>query len=312
MAHPAPDRPRLALEGVLRQRLEEGLRLSRETLTDMAAAWGAVTPSRLSALLGADAGGEEASLLELLFFPDLAFQGQLERHLAAQPAGKMHAALLIDALVEDPPWVRLWVPGYDQPAEGRMPGAVVSAFVGRLHLAWRPETRLAGALQGIGGQARGQAMPMSDWVRVRLRNADLPAGPVQLSFVLDFLARFGVERVDFPAALEFLVTFLADQPKTLDLHRALMDRRDWLRRQQERARQADAVAAGHNMETLAMAGFRAGYFDAQAAARQVEVIDAVNLTVFGCAPEPEPPAPSVALETGHGAEEAGRMLRVLA
>lgn len=312
MVHPAPDRSRLPLEGLLRQRLVEGLRLSGETLSAMTAAWGAVTPARLSALLGADADGEEASLLELLFFPDMAFQGILERHLASQPVEKTHVALLLDALVEDPPWVRLWVPGYDHPAEGRMPGEVAGAFVRRLHLAWRPDARLAGALQSLEGEAPGRSLPLSDWVRVRLRNAGLPAGPAQLGFVLDFLARFGGDRADFPDALEFLVAFLADQPRSNDLLRALMDRRDWLHRQQDRARQAADVAAGHNMETLVMAGFRAGYFDAPSAARELEVIEAIGLAVFGCIPEPVPPAASIALEAGPGPAEALHLLRMLA
>lgn len=299
------------LDVLVRRHLAEGLRLTPETLAGIASAWGPLDPAGLTELLGTEAGGEEASLLDLLFFPDMGLQVRLEPDLAALQEEPADAARLIASLERDPPPVRLWLPGHARPAAGRMPAAAAAAFIGRLHLTWRPADALAAGLARLAGRSTAEGWPLPVVVQVRLRNAGLPAGPAQKDFLLGFLERFGADREDFAAAFDFLVGFLAAQRETTDVHQALMAHKHWLRRQQARAQREADLALGHNMETLAMAGFRPGYFDTAAAARTLALIDALALAVWGCTDADGPPEESLDVEAGGGPEAARRIMGIL-
>lgn len=269
------------VEATLRRLLHEGLPVTPDVGDYLEATLGASDPPAVAALLAHPGESEGDTLLELVFFPDVNFQRDLETVLAGHGLTDRDRERLARRLAETPAGAALVFPGHPQRLSCDLPVTGVEAFLTRLNLGWAIVPRLREALDKWDQKRAGDAPIDIYALVVKLRNAALVQSCGQVGLLVDFLERMPPADNRWPVCFDFLMTFLAEHADHTNLYRALMARKVFLLHHRMKAQRNTERMRRSNMETLSMSGFRAGYFDVKAAEQALAAIDAVALAVYG-------------------------------
>jgi hypothetical protein len=278
-----PSRPD-ALEEVLRRYMADGITLTEDVLSFMAATFGDASVATLQMLLSDESSAERDSLLDLVFFPDQALQLAIEPVLERYGLTEEDVRFLAARLKAAPIATGLRFPGVADDVPTVMPVFLVDAFLARLNLPWQPAATLWDVMAHLDTRL---VSPMNDRedgrlrLRVHLRNVGLRQTPAQVLLLCDFFERLPLGDKDFVDKLEFMLVFLKEHEKATHFYQALMDRKKFLVRHLLKNRRSTELAARMNMETRIMAGVRPSYFDVQAAERALDLIDRIAMAVFG-------------------------------
>ncbi len=269
------------VEARIRALFREGLPLTAEVCQHIEATLGAADPDTVADLLHGAEESERDTLLELVFFPDTAFQNRLETVLAGGGLTTEDRARLAARLKAAPPAAILVFPDDPQQLGCDLPNEGVDAFLTRLNLTWSIAPRLLDALAQWDQRPADTGGADVPALIVKLRNAALQQTPVQIRLLMDFLERMPANHDRWKTCFDFLLSFLSEHEDTLNFYRALMARKLFLVRHLIKARQQAEALARSNMETLSMTGFRVAHFDTAAAEQALGCIDAIALAVYG-------------------------------
>lgn len=276
--------PAHLVEEAIRTFLARGFELSGEVRHFLEATFGDAALETVKRVIDDPGSAERDSLLDLIFFPDIALQVAIEPLLGADCLTDTDIVRLGARLKTVPAAARLQIPAAAAAVPLVMPAFTVEAFLTRLHLTWQPVSALAKAIEQHDFRSLSPASDHQDGrlrLRVRLRNANLSQTPVQVDFLCDFLERRPADGAAFVDQLDFILVFLQEHDAARNLYQALMARKAFLLRHLQKTRRAAHFAARNNPETLIMTGVRRPYFDMSAAQRSLAQIDAVAMAVFG-------------------------------
>lgn len=276
--------PADVIEEAIRAFLDRGLELGGDVRHFMEATFGDAGPETLRGVLDDPSGTERDSLLDLVFFPDLALQIGIEALLGEHSPGEADITRLEARLKAVPATTQLLFPEAAAAIPLAMPAFTVDAFLARLHLGWQPVPALAAVIERQDFRWLSPTQDPLDGrlrLQVRLRNADLSQPPVQVEFLGDFFERCPTGGGVFVDQLDFIIVFLKEHEAANNLYQALMARKAFLLRHLQKARRAAEFEARNNQETLMMTGVRRPYFDTAAAERTVALIDTVAKVVYG-------------------------------
>lgn len=259
--------------------LSRGLVLSDATLEFMEATLGEASPEILKAVSRDQKNCETDSLLELVFFPDEICQIQLEDSL-------------IKARITDPERVVRYLEQMIDHVEIRFPrdmGNVGVAFtrnlaeqfVSRLRIWKHPDPELERMVrENVPPEQTGRIL-------VRLRNADFPASSHVIRFFCRFFATMDTSDRDFLQDVDFLLRFSSTLHGTIDIFKALMERKKSCREAIEKAMAYEKELSMHNMEVMILKGARNPCISVQETERIVAVINRIAFTLFGQSDDPE-------------------------
>ena len=215
------------------------------------------------------------TLLELLFYPDTPLQLQFEKNWGDTLFSKREQEQLLRRLASGPMRTCIRLEEGGAPVSIEVPVFVRHAFVRRMNIMWQPPDRLRSVLEKQLGENEAMA------VRVRLRNTPLAWRPVQCELLCDYFRAFPSGARDFDACLDLLLSVLGELPENQPAYLFLIEKkRSWFQalcnaEAFERRRQ------NNNMETLMMRGERAAYGDISQLRRQMRLMDALCMALFG-------------------------------
>ena len=269
------------VEAKIRALFREGLPITSDVVAYIEATLGSADPHIVADLLDRPGESDSDTLLELVFFPDAAFQRGVETVLAGKALSPADQACLAERLMTAPASARFIFPTHPGRLDCNLPVEGVEAFLTRLGLGWSLDARLREALDRWAAEFEGAGDTDFFSLLVRLRNAGLAQTQGQVRLLKDFLERMPVEDSRWDACFDFLLAFLSEHGDTLNFYRALMARKMYLLRHLIKARRQAERMSRSNMETLSATGFRAAHFDTVAAERALACIDAIALAVYG-------------------------------
>jgi hypothetical protein len=232
-------------------------------------------PDRLAAFLNEDTDSERDSLLDLIFFPDQAFQIDLEPMLdaarySAEDENEVHDRLMAGV-------IRAWVnlPDGRQLTRILVPDFIKSQFLERLNISWPMDHHVSAAIR------KGVSAVLRPTVKVRLRNAGISTAPHQRDFLCRFFERMTDSDPDYLACLDLALSLLETAGESDTVYHLLVDHKRSLFRSLQQARRFRILLGRSNMETLMLQGVRASHVSPNALMHHMRLIDLICFGVFG-------------------------------
>jgi hypothetical protein len=232
-------------------------------------------PDRLAAFLNEDTDSERDSLLDLIFFPDQAFQIDLEPMLdaarySAEDENEVHDRLMAGV-------IRAWVnlPDGRKLARILVPDFIKSQFLERLNISWQMDHHVSAAIR------KGVSAMLRPIVKVRLRNAGICTASHQRDFLCRFFERMTDSDPDYLACLDLALSLLETAGESDTVYHLLVDHKRSLFRSLQQARRFRILLGRSNMETLMLQGVRAPHVSPNALMHHMRLIDLISFGVFG-------------------------------
>ena len=234
-------------------------------------------PSReeLQVILCADSNAELDSLRELLIFPDVSIQLDIESLLANAPVGNADETRLIEMLCEQTGETTIRFPDSRGSLTLPVPEYVVAQFVRHLNLTRQLDSQIIIALSGFDDKV------LQNEIKVRFRNTKPVCGNKQIGFICDFLKSAANLEGDLLDHLDLALGLLDEVDEQSDVYQLLMARKRFYLSCLRRARAFDTQRQRSNMETMLSQGIRHVHYDVAELSRTIDKIDAISRAVFG-------------------------------
>lgn len=231
--------------------------------------------SDLESILKDEDSSEIDSLLELVFYPDLAAKDRYESRWGDRRFSLQDMAAVIDAICETRIRTSVAVPARGGAVAIVLPAFVIEAFVRRLNITWQPGTDLQACLERHSGHRRIIR------IRVHLRHARLAWHSGQAHLIDRFLADMPPEPDDFESSLLFLLEILPELSQSSDAFDFLMAKKYFYFQSLCKAENFERKRRSTNMETLMLQGNRAAHGSIEQWRRHMQQIDHLCRTLFG-------------------------------
>ena len=274
----------IALADKIVELLKKGIQLSTGVVEFIDSTTSPTSIDQLATILETRDSSDAETLLELLFFPDLAFQIKLEPLLQRHPLRKADIACLLEQLYQRKLWASFVFPDQEDQLVLEMPKSVVAPFVSRLNLTRQLPSRLVKEIQ------RTVALQTVDKVKVILRNFRTPLSDTQTDFLCRFFQKMTATGKPFCTHLEMVLQVMDETGAGMTIYQALMKKKRSLLHHLHSAIKFEERRRHHAMETLMLGGERVAHIHPADAMHTVALIDATALAVFGST-EVLPPKP---------------------
>lgn len=230
------------------------------------------TPEELAAVLADDGHPEHDPLMEMICFPEVAFQVEIEPMAQALRCNDDDLARLLDPIMAKSEPLRIRPSDSEPDIRVPLPAWGVERFLERLHLTRVLDARFLEAASRILPEDRARLFA------VHLRNSRMVQDDRRVLFLCNLIRRMdGIAESDFSEALGFLESL----PDGKSIYTALMMlKRGCLKALQEAEKLAEEMQT-KPMEVLMLQGVRAASVDREAMRRRIRWADAVSEAVFG-------------------------------
>ena len=218
---------------------------------------------------------QNASLFELVFSPDEAFQIQIESDLEAVGCETTDERKVIDAVLARPLKTRIVFPTRHLSIIVPMPPENVERFVGLLNLSRRVHPSIVRTAN------RFLDPSMRTVAKVILRNTKGSFAQEEIQFLCRFIEKSGAGFPEFRVCLELILELFRDNPDHPYVHQLLMEKKRYHLKNLETMEKLDSQIDGHNMETLLLKGIRIPYLDRNETKKQIARLDTIGRMVFG-------------------------------
>jgi hypothetical protein len=218
---------------------------------------------------------ENASILDLLFYPDRQAQLDFERLWGERPFSTAQADTLVEELLKEPITASLHMDVAPHTLTVRVPDFAVAAFIARLKITWQAPAGLLPVLHTI--LSPHELIE----VRSRLRHTRIDWHAVHIQLIERFLTRIPITSADFPPCWDFLLSILdelrpEDTPfefltaKKLFFFQSLCQNEAFERRR-----------LNSNMEILILQGARAAHGDLHLWRTGMRLVDRICTALYG-------------------------------
>ncbi len=279
----------------------QGIRLGPDVCRYMDAVFTAPSAEELLVILNDVSDPDRDSLMELIFFPDLAHQVRLEPLLQSHEFEGSDASKVLDALMAQAPQALLIF----EDGRGRLqipvPRYEAGQFIARLNISHPiPEPLAAAISQDI-------ALEDQDRMKVRLRNARFTPSEVQTDFLVRFFRHIMGDTEQLLEYLDLLLEILRDLPGDGDIFAGLMARKRFYFKSIQQGEKLAEYLEKENIETLIARGFRIPHIDIADARHKMAMLDRISYAIFGKSEYMDPGGS--APESGeYSAEELRRLM----
>lgn len=255
--------------------LQQGLIAGPAVRDYMAATLEDSSSEALCQLLQADADAYSGPLQELLFFPDEAFQANLEESLQKACLTKADEPALREALGQQEVIVPLHLPPFETVISRSLPPEVIPGLVTRLKI-WK---NLPTALLAVLGASMPPALALR--CRVFFRNASFTWNEVLTRFFARLVQSLKPDDPDFIRTFRLTLTIIDEKPLTHDLQTLFLQKKASLLRMLHQYEIFETHRLKLNMEILMLQRAGAPAPDPALVRECIADIDAICLQVWG-------------------------------
>jgi hypothetical protein len=217
---------------------------------------------------------ERESLVELIFFPDIALQKKLENTIEKECYTKDDVIPIHRALMKKYPVTTFFFPDPESPIRFETPGSGIKQFIVRLNIHKRTDTRLNEII------TRCLHKEDRNLCKVMIRNAAFECKGKTTSFLRDFVLKMHPHH-RFLEAFKFILSVLetgqTDSDPKIRLAHLKKTYQDTIRR----AEQFSQRVKGRNVETLILQGVRIPHFNPVDDMQKIILIDDIGLAMYG-------------------------------
>lgn len=263
------------LAETLRSHLSRPLRLDADTERFVTATYGDAEAATLRAAFADTCTSDAETLLELLLFPDSAFQVHIEPLLAQLNSAAEQERYLGACLRQPPIDLTLEFDDADGLLRIPLPSEFLDRFVDRLKIVKRWPAPLDRALTEYLNE--GERMR----ARVMLRNAPVDLGESFAEICGRFLEALTCSHRDFWPALRLVIQLAAEFEAAPDPLELLADHKRRAFQMVEQQRELEHRLQRSNIETLLGQGQRVPTLAKAEALKQMRILDAVSQALFG-------------------------------
>jgi hypothetical protein len=256
---------------------DSGLTVDRHARRYIDACLPGISLEEVGRRTGDSPDADTAPLLDLIFFPDEAFQMRLEPQLEKEMYNLSDEAEVAALLDTRPILTTLREPETCKTVRVRVPPSVLATFVRRLGITRHIPPRLASTISSIHDPEAALRL------KVILRNTRFSFSPPFVSFLEAFFLGMGTGE-DIDACLESILALLGEHGSETDPFRLLRLKTDTLYKSRDAALQFEKQLRRNNMETLMQLGIRAPEISAAEADEKIVLLERIGRAVAlgGC------------------------------
>ena len=255
--------------------LEEGIFLSDDVIHYIESTFSNPSIEELRDILQDDTNCEKDSLVELLFFPDMQLQYQLEELLENEAFEKEDEKEVQDHLCRRPLELEFHFSEDGGSFSLGIPETATHQFIKRLNISKQIDRHLLSTIKD------NTTANTKNMFAVRLRNSRLAMTDNALRFLSDFFEKWDTEDNDVFKYFDFILLFLEELQVEDDIFEALMKKKRFYLKHLKRAEKFEKQLLRTNMETLMLKGQTAAFIDKNEARENMATIDRVSQTIFG-------------------------------
>lgn len=255
-----------------RQVLQGPIRPDNALLDVLEATFGTRDPA---VVLIESESSENASIVELLFYPDQHVRLDFEKRWGDRPFSAAQAGALMDDLLKEPILASLHSDtGADRPVI-TVPDFAVAAFIERLKITWQTPTGLLPILRA--------KLPPRDLIMVRsqLRQARVDWHGGHLHLIERFLTRMPATSDDFPSCWNFLLSILDDLGPEDTPFEFLTAKKLYFFQSLCQLEAFEQRRRSSNMEILILQGARAAHGDLHQWQTGMRLVDRICVALYG-------------------------------
>jgi hypothetical protein len=255
--------------------LKQGIQLSPEVMAFIDSTLAPSGPDELATLLKHGQSDEAASVLDLLFFPDEAFQRQLEPLLQRYPVSPADFDCFVEHLGRCKLSAHFVLPDGRGRLDLDMPASVLATFVSRLNPTRRLPVRLIEIVQQTVSPQK------TDHIQVMLRNYRKALTAEQVQFLGAFFTKMSATGEPLIEHLAVILQVFDETARQISAYQALTEKKRTLISHLRHALKYEQRRRHHAMETLMLGGERMAHIHPEDTLRTIRCIDAVTLAVWG-------------------------------
>jgi hypothetical protein len=274
MTAPSTDKCHKLAKRIL-DRFEAGIILEEDICHFMESTFGALSLSELVRMIQEEPDFESATLIELIFYPNLSLQMDIEPILEEESFHRTEERCIVDLLKEAKPRTTLHIPNPMERAELTIPETAFDPLVSRLSIT----KKLSGDLI----EAIHQSIPARNQnrIKVHIRNRRLHHFSSHIQFLIRFLTGINTEADFFLDSFYFVLDLLGEQKNEVDFLMILKDKMEIYQKIHHQAVRFNEQLAQHNMETLMFQGIRAPQISGEEAEKRMVLIGYIKKAVYG-------------------------------
>ncbi len=253
---------------------EAGMEADESVTNFIASSLASPSIQHLTQVISSPSNSERDSLVDLLLYPDEAFQEALEPIVQDHPISMADEKRVIDWLYSCQIAIIISLPSFEGQVTIQPSRRELERAVGRLNLNWRVPDALS---QAINHYIKKEWRAL---VTVRLRNAGLKLNEPSIRFFCDFIKVFPDLTGRFSDHFQFVVDFLSTLPEKPILE-ALMAERKRLNKGLRQSVHFEKAWPKSNIETLMLKGVQAPADSAGYYRSRIALIGDIIGHVFG-------------------------------
>ena len=254
--------------------LADGIKVDKTVYAYIASTFSNPSLDQIKKIILDESDTERDSLVDLLLFPDEAFQVKLEPFLTRHCFTKFEEERVIQSLSSTVPSVVMHLSAFNGHFRVAPTAFEVRQLVMRLNITWRVEKLIRRAIENHIAPVR------QSLVSVRLRNADFTTNESGALFLRRFLDIFNNTEEGFFEYFDFLVDFLARMPNEAPYPALMREKRRHFMALKQAEKFKQQLFRG-NMETLMLQGIRAPAESTEYSRKKIALIDDIALALFG-------------------------------
>jgi len=259
----------------LRKNLREGICLDKNVIDYIYATFSNSDPESILEIISDEFDVERDALLELIFYPGMSLQLQVEEIIERERFHPADEKKLQHLLLPEAEEVPVFFPRERKPIVVAMSPALVESFVQRLNITRQTDKRVTEAVD------RYVPADLRTVFKVKMRNAAGNYSENGIHFLCVFLERFVGDTNRLLSCFDLILEILGERKGGTDIYQNLMNRK-WVYHQALwKAEKYEKKLKESSMEVLMMRGVRAPFVCRDDMHRRIGLIDTVGRTVFG-------------------------------
>ena len=255
--------------------LGKGITLGSDVIHYIDSTFSNPSIEELKEILQDDTNCEKDSLVELLFFPGMQLQYQLEELLGIETFEKKDEKEVLDHLCRNPLELEFHFPEGRGSFTLRIPKTAAHQFIKRLNISKHMDQNLLSTIKA------NTTANTNNMFAVKLRNSRFDMTDNALGFLSVFFEKWDREDNDALKYFDFILLFLEELQEEDDIFEALMKKKRFYLKHLKRAEKFEEQLLRTNMETLMLKGQTAAFIDKNEARKSMQMIDRISQTVFG-------------------------------
>ncbi len=288
--------------------LEEGIRLSDAAMHYIDSTFLNPSFKDLEGLLCENDTCDAQSLVQLIFFPDEAFQVRLEEFLEKENFQQRDEKVVVEHIDRNPPITTLYFTDTRGTLKLPMPRSCTGPFVMRLRISNRPDPKLAETIE--------RCIPdkFKNHAKVKLRNARFRQTGSRTAFLCSFFEKITAQSDDFHdvfACLGVVFDIFYENQDDPDIFNGLSNKKKFYFKSLQTANALERRLAATNVETMVLQGKSLPYIDAADAKKKMQLIDRISRAVYGKTIYLEPVYGRIDFGGQHSAQDLDTLIRML-